>query len=204
MGRLQTEKGIDFGKQFIASVAAAEWANDSFGCPASGTFYDTMDAPYTGFIYVIGDGSSQWEYHTNQDDTITIRCSEIEPVSGPTVNISQTDGLHDATKLTLMRKDFDTGTFVVRREMTEEDLDRVADIFDLETDLSAAESCNTIFRLDFVTPNGGTEIEVICEEDYARFDILWEGKQGTAPILGYIIGPYLTGDPIPTLPTATP
>jgi len=81
---------------------------------------------------------------------------------------------------------------------------RVVDIFAQESRISFAEPCTSVFRLDFETPRGTSQIEVICEDDYSAFDIYWNNLHGTAPILGEIIGPYLTGDPIPTLPTATP
>jgi hypothetical protein len=78
------------------------------------------------------------------------------------------------------------------------------DLFDQNVILDLGASCQTVFRIDFVTQGGTSEVEFICSEDYKAFDIYWDGFHGSAPILGEIIGPYLTGDPIPTLPTATP
>ncbi len=204
MGRLFAEKGIDFSTLSVGSVKAETWVNESLGCPAPGTYYNASDAPYHGFSYIITDGSNDWEYHSNQDETIIVRCSEIEPISASPVNITRQGNLDDSTKLTLMRRDFSIDEFVVRREMTEDDMRLLISIFDLDTDLSPATPCNTIFRLDFETPGGKTEIEFICEENYKAFDVFWNGLQGNAAIVGKIIGPYLTGDPIPSLPTAAP
>jgi hypothetical protein len=204
MTRLFTESGIELSSLFVASVGSAEWPTEALGCPEPGTFYDTADAPYSGLIYVLSDGSRSWEYHVNQDDTAVVRCSEIEIALGTVVNLGQQARLDEATKLTLMRRDFSTDTFEVRREMTPEDMDRLVDILRQTAILSSDASCTTIFRLDFLTSIGTTEVEFICEENYKAFDIYWDGLHGHAPIIGYIIGPYLTGDPIPTLPTATP
>jgi|LWDU01.1.fsa_nt_gi hypothetical protein len=204
MARLFTEHGIAFESLYVASVGAAQWPNESLGCPESGTYYDTSDAPYTGNIYVLSNGSQSWEYHSNHDDSIVVRCDEITRVSPPTVNLANEADLHNASEVTLMRRDSDTGNFVVRRVMTEADMQRLIDIFDLETDLSPAPGCDSVFRLDFVTRSGSSEVEFICAEDYSAFDIFWNGLHGYAPIIGYIIGPYLIGDPVPTLPTATP
>ena len=153
---------------------------------------------------MITNGTNFWEYHSNHDDSVVRRCSEINPLTDPTVNISQSADLHNATKLTLMRRDTDTGEFVARRDMSKADTVLLANIFDVDTNLPTAQTCNTIFRLDFETPQGDVEVEFICEENYKAFDVFWNGMQGTAPVIGNIIGPYLTGDPIPSLPTATP
>ncbi len=204
MGRLHAEKGVNFDTLSISLVETAEWNSAALGCPNPGVFYNKSAAPYTGMIYVITNGTSFWEYHSNHDDSIVRRCSEINPLTDPIVNISQSADLQDATKLTLMRRDTDTGEFVVRREMSKADMALLANILDLDTNLPAAQPCNTIFRLDFEIPDGDVEIEFICEENYKTFDIFWNGMQGTALVIGNIIGPYLTGDPIPSLPTATP
>lgn len=204
MGRLHAEKGVGFDTQSISSVRAAEWRSAALGCPNPGVFYNTSAAPYTGMVYVITNGTNFWEYHSNHDDSVVRRCSEINPLTDPTVNISQSADLHNATKLTLMRRDTDTGEFVARRDMSKADTVLLANIFDVDTNLPTAQTCNTIFRLDFETPQGDVEVEFICEENYKAFDVFWNGMQGTAPVIGNIIGPYLTGDPIPSLPTATP
>lgn len=204
MARLHAEKGISFDTQTISMVGTAEWNSAALGCPDPGVFYNTSAAPYTGFVYVVTNGTDFWEYHSNQDDSVVRRCSEINPLTNPTVNISQSADLHNATNLTLMRRDTDTGEFVARRDMSLVDAALLANIFDVDTNLLVTQSCNTIFRLDFKTPSGDVEIEFICEDNYKAFDVVWNGMQGTAPVVGNIIGPYLTGDPIPSLPTAIP
>ena len=88
--------------------------------------------------------------------------------------------------------------------MSPEDHAALIDIFDIETDLPTATNCNTIFKLDFDTPGRASEIEFICEKNYKAFDLFWNGLQAKAPVIGRIIGPYLTGNPIPTLPKASP
>ena len=204
MGRLHAEKGINFETQSISHVGTAEWKSAALGCPNPGVFYNTSAAPYTGTVYVVTNGTNFWEYHSNHDDSMVRRCSEIDPLTDPSVNISQSADLHNATKLTLMRRDTDTGNFVVRQEMSEADATLLANILDLDTNLQVDQQCNTIFRLDFETPRGDVEIQFICEENYKAFDVFWNGMQGTAHVIGNIIGPYLTGDPIPSLPTAIP
>lgn len=155
-------------------------------------------------IYSISNGSVEWEYHSNEDDSLVVRCSEITPSNATPINLAQQANLHEANKLTLMRRDFSTGEFLVRREMTPHDMARVVDIFDQEAAISPETPCTTVFRLDFETPRGTSQVEFICQDNYKAFDIYWNGLHGNAPIFGGIIGPYLTGDPIPTLPTATP
>jgi hypothetical protein len=204
MGRLFAEKGIELSTLFVSFVGTAEWPTAALGCPEPGTYYDTSNAPYAGMIYVISSGSFEWEYHSNADDSVVVRCTEVAPSNAALVNLAEEASLDEAIKLVLMRRDFSTNTFEVRREMTSHDMARVIDIFNQEAAISFAEPCTTIFRLDFETRRGTSEIEFICEENYKAFDIYWNGLHGSAPILGNIIGPYLTGDPIPTLPTQTP
>lgn len=196
--------GIDLSTLYLRSVEAHEWPTTALGCPEPGRFYDTTDAPYKGLRYLISNGSFAWEYRATHDDTLTVRCTEVMPSNASLVSISSEANLSEATKLTLMRRDFSTGEFEVRREMTAHDMARVIDIFAQDSRISFADPCTSVFRLDFETPRGTSQIEVICEDDYSAFDIYWNNLHGTAPILGEIIGPYLTGDPIPTLPTATP
>ena len=204
MGRLFTEYDIDFSTLFVQSVGAAQWPSTALGCPEPGTFADTSEAPYDGFYYLISNGSRTWEYHANADDSVVVRCDERTPSNAPLINITEQASLADSTKLTLMRRDFSTGNFEVRREMTPADMERVIALFDQNSGISYNPPCTTVFRLDFVTNEGTSEIEVVCEENYQAFDIYWNELHGTAPALGYIIGPYLTGDPIPQLPTETP
>jgi hypothetical protein len=204
MARLFSVHGIDFGKQFVSSVGAAEWDDDSLGCPESATYYDIRNAPYKGIIYTLSDGTKFWEYHSNTDDSIIIRCSEITPVSGKTTNITKEAKLRNSKGVTLLRRNFSSGKFEVLKPLTSEDHDFLIDIFDVETNLTTATTCNTIFKLDFDAPGRGNEIEFICEKDYKAFDLFWSGMQAKAPVVGRIIGPYLTGNPIPTLPKSTP
>jgi len=203
MGRLVAERGVDFSTLFVASVGEAQWPTAALGCPEPGTYHDTSDAPYKGLIYVLGNGALTWEYHVNADDTVVARCDELTPSNASLVNITDQSNLHEATNLTLMRRNFDNGNFEVRREMTPHDMARVIDIFDQPSAISYAAPCTTVFRLDFQTGRGTSKIEFICEENPKAFDIYWNDLHGNAPILGHIIGPYLTGDPIPALPTAT-
>ncbi|MBN4064378.1 hypothetical protein JYU04_01430 [Dehalococcoides mccartyi] len=204
MGRLFTEFGIDFSTLFVKTVGADQWDSAALGCPEPGAYNDVSEAPYTGLYYILSNGNLSWEYHSNNDDSIVIRCSEVAPSNASLVNIAQQADLSSSTKLTLMRRDFTTNIFEVRREMTPEDMARVIELFSQESQISFAQPCETVFRLDFETSQGTSMIEFICSEDYKAFDIYWNELHGTAPILGYIIGPYLTGNPIPTLPTETP
>jgi hypothetical protein len=203
MGRLFTEYGIDFSTLFVQSVGAAQWPSAALGCPEPGTFADTSEAPYDGFYYLISNGSRNWEYHTNVDDSVIVRCDEQTSSNVPLVNITEQANLVDSNNLILMRRDFSTGNFEFRSEMTREDMSRVIALFNQASAITYAPLCTTVFRLDFVTSNGSHEIEFICEEDYKAFDVYWNDLHGTAPALGYIIGPYLTGDPVPQLPTAS-
>ena len=200
MARLIFEQGVEGEDLSVTSVGAAQWPNDSLGCPEPGVFYANDQAPYAGLIYVLSDGSNTWEYHTNSDDTVTVQCSEIEPFTGSRVNIALEANLEDSTSLTLMRRNFSTDQFEVRSAVAQDDLVLLAAVFDLETTLSEPTACKTIFRLDFNTPDGIEGIEFICEEDYKAFNIIWRGMMGRAPVVGEIIGPYLTGDLPPEPP----
>tara|TARA_Y100000588_G_scaffold222085_1_gene235975 strand:- start:3442 stop:4056 length:615 start_codon:yes stop_codon:yes gene_type:complete len=204
MARLFEVHGIDFSKQFVSSVGAAEWDDDSLGCPESATYYDNRHPPYPGLFYLLSDGEKFWEYHSNADDSVVIRCSEITPVAGETTNITKEAKLRDSKGVTLLRKKFSSGKFEVQKALTPEDHDYLVNIFDIETDLSIATNCNTIFKLEFDAPGRTNEIEFICEKNYKAFDLFWNGLQAKAPVVGKIIGPYLTGNPIPTLPKASP
>ena len=204
MARLIFEQGVDAGNLIVASVAAAEWPNAALGCPEPGVFYDTQGAPYAGLIYVLSDGSNSWEYHTNDDDSVTIRCNDIELLSRTTVNIADEAVLRLAESAFLMRRNFTTDQFEEVSLLTPTDAGRLAAIFDGDVSLSTATECTTVFRLDFHTQDGVQEIEFMCSDDKNAAQIFWQGLEGTAPVIGRIIGPYLTGGPIPTLPTASP
>lgn len=204
MAELIFNEGIKSDNLFVSSVVTASWANDSLGCPEPGVFYDTTNAPYTGFIYVLHDGSNSWEYHTNQDDSLTIRCSEHNVYSERFTNITSEAGLQSSTEVLLMRRNPSTGQFEVKNEMNKNDREKLISIFDLDTTLSDPRDCNTIFRLDFVTADGTEEIEFMCEDNYKAAEIFWRNLMGSGPIVGKIVGPYLTGAPIPVIPTAKP
>ena len=204
MGRLFVEKGIDFSTIYTVSVGAYEWPTAALGCPDPGAFYDNSDAPYSGLEYVLSNGLQTWEYHSTADDSHVVRCSEIEAAYGVVKNMADEADLRLRTSATLMRRDFSTGSFEVRRKMSAEDAGQVANLLNQNVVLALSAPCETVFRIDFTTQNGKSEFEFICANNYKAFDVYWNGFHGTAPTLGNIIGPYLTGDPIPTLPTATP
>ena len=92
--------------------------------------------------------------------------------------------------------------------MTAEEIARLVDIFDRDIPLAGPISCETVFRLDFETPDGIQSIEWLCEEEKnlaTGAQGFWVGMTGTVPVqVGEIIGTYLVGGPIPTLPTSTP
>jgi len=208
MARLIFEQGVEAGDLSVISVGAAQWPTEALGCPEPGLFYESENAPYNGLIYVLSDRSTTWEYHVNADDSVIVRCDEIEPLTGPKVNVAQAAGLHGSTNVTLMRRIFPTDQFETVNPMSQADLDRLIDIFDRDIPLSVTIGCETAFRLDFQTPGGIESIEWLCSEDKnitTGTQDFWNAMTGTAPVqVGEIIGPYLVGAPIPTLPTATP
>ena len=204
MARLIFEHDVNPVKLFVAHVSLGEWADESLGCPSPGLFYESKDVPYSGFIYVLSDGENSWEYHAKSDDSLTVRCSEIEPIKGPRVNVSLVASLADVTAVILMHRNFTTDEFEKIKQMSEADLFRLAVVFDREIPLVIPTGCKTIFRLDFYTSGGVQPIEYLCAEDknvVTGSQEFWEGMAGRAPIqIGEIIGPYLTGKPIPKLP----
>ena len=203
MGRLFAEMGVDFSTLFVSKVGNSQWPTKALGCPEIGTYYDTADAPYIGTYYFLSNGKIEWEYHVDAQDTYVIRCSErTSPI--PLVNVTENANLRTAGKLSLMRRNFTTNTFEFIGQITPEDKAKVIEIFDQPASISEAPSCETVFRLDFETNEGKQEIEFICANDYQSFDIYWNGLHGIAPPLGNIVGQYLTGNPVPTLPTAKP
>lgn len=200
MARLTGDFGIDFSTLDIERIETRAWDSTALGCPETGVLYDKSDAPYVGWSYLLTSGSQIWEYHVTDDEQITARCDEIIGPEPPTTNITEDALLATSRSTQLMRKDSSTGEFVLRREITEQDLPRLIALFDIDTNFSPAISCDTVFRIDFDTAAGLQEIEFICAEDYTRFDVFWNGLQGRSDDLGRIVGPYLTGDPIPQLP----
>lgn len=200
MARLTGDFGVDFSTLDVERVEAHTWDSTALGCPEAGVLYDKTNAPYAGFSYLLTSGSQTWEYHATADDQITVRCDEVIGPKPPTTNITVDASLSTSRSAKLMRKDSSTGELVLRREITKQDLPRLIDLFDIDTNFSSAIQCDTIFRIDFETASGMQEIEFICAEDYTRFDVFWSGLQGRSDDLGKIVGPYLTGDPIPQLP----
>ena len=208
MARLIFEHGVEGGNLSVISVGAAQWPDESLGCPEPGIFYESENAPYAGFIYVLSDRSDTWEYHANKDDSVIVRCDEIEPFTGPKVNIAQAAGLRGSTGVMLMRRDFSTGQFEKIDPMTQDELIRLIDIFDRDIPLSDTINCETVFRLDFETPSGLQSIEWLCEEDKnlaTGTQGFWIGMTGTVPVqVGDLVGPYLTGGQPPEPPGFRP
>jgi hypothetical protein len=204
MARLIFEQGVEAGNLSVTSVGAAQWPNESLGCPEPGVFYDNSEAPYTGLVYVLSDGSNSWEYHANQDDSVVVRCNEIETATDPMINIAAAAGLRLTESATLMRRNFTTDQFEEVDPLTGTDAARLADIFNQDVSLIAATECKTVFRLDFHTPDGTQEIEFMCSDNKNAAQVFWQGMEGRAPVIGRIIGPYFVGGPIPALPTASP
>ena len=120
------------------------------------------------------------------------------------MNVSLVASLADATAVILMHRNFTTGEFEKIKQMSETDLVRLAVVFDREIPLVIPTNCKTIFRLDFHTPGGVQLIEYLCAEDknvVMGSQEFWDSMAGRAPVqIGEIIGPYLTGKPIPKLP----
>ena len=208
MARLIFEHGVEGENLSVASVGAARWPDESLGCPEPGLFYESENAPYTGFVYILSDRSDTWEYHTNEDDSVTVRCDEIEPLTGPKVNIAQAAGLHASTGVTLMRRDFSTGQFTKIDPLSQDDLIRLIDVLDRDIPLSDPINCDTVFRLDFETRSGVQSIEWLCSEDKnlaTGTQDFWNAMTGTVPVqVGQIIGPYLTGGVPPEPPGFRP
>ena len=103
-----------------------------------------------------------------------------------------------------MRRDFSTGQFEEISPLTRDDAARLLDILNQDVALTTATGCETIFRLDFNTAGGNQEFEFMCSENKNAAQIFWQELEGTAPVFGQIIGSYLVGGPIPSLPTAAP
>ena len=139
-----------------------------------------------------------------QDDSVTVRCSEIEPTTNSSVNIGQEAALRLTESASLMRRNFTTDQFEEVSPLADSDAGRLANILNSDVALSAATDCATVFRLDFHTSEGDREIEFMCSDDKNAGHVFWNGLEGRAPVIGRIIGPYLTGGPIPSLPTASP
>lgn len=205
MASLIFEQNIEASNLFVESVAAAQWPTEALGCGEPGMLYDTVGAPFFGFEYVLSDGTNSWEYHASEDDSVSIQCNAHAARSGSkTVNITMEGDLRLTTSATLMRRNFANDQFEEVDPLTQQDAGHLVDIFYNDVSLIPATECVTVFRLDFVTETGTAEIEFMCAEDKNAAQIFWQGMEGRAPVIGQIIGPYFTGGPIPTLPTATP
>ncbi len=204
MGRLIYEKGISAETLFLKSVSINEWEDESLGCPKLGEYYSDKNKPYKGYKYILSDGESEWEYHTNLNDSYTIRCNEITVNDPELININSELDLSETKEIKLYRWNFDDNEFFFLESLREEDLLQVIDILKTDLILSNMESCRSLFMLEFHKGNQKDQIEFICPENKdALFgnQKFWSEMKAIAPKeLGKIVGAYLTGQPIPTLP----
>ena len=54
----------------VLSVEPVEWRDASLGCPQEGMMYAQVITP--GFLVMLEAGGEQYEYHTNQADTVVL------------------------------------------------------------------------------------------------------------------------------------
>ena len=204
MGRLIYEKNINGETLFLKSVSTNEWDDESLGCPQSGEYYSDKNKPYKGYKYILSDGENDWEYRTDLNDTYIIRCSEIIDHSHELINISYELDLFNTKEIKLYRWNFDDNEFFFLEKLEEKDQLYIIDILDTELILSTQESCQSLFMLEFQKNNTKETLEFICAENKTILfgsQNFWNKKQATAPNeIGEVIGSYLTGQPIPTIP----
>ena len=204
MGRLIYEKGISAETLFLKSVSINEWEYESLGCPKLGEYYSNKNKPYKGYKYILSDGENEWEFHTDLNDTYTIRCSEISINNHELINLNSELNLNQTEEIKLYRWNFDQNDFIFLESLAETDLLEVIDILKTDLILSDKESCRSLFMIEFHRGNLVDQLEFICPENKdALFgnQKFWNQMWASAPKeLGKIIGSYLTGQPIPTLP----
>ncbi len=204
MGRLIYEKGISAETLFLKSVSINEWEDESLGCPKLGEYYSDKNKPYKGYKYILSDGENEWEYRTNLNDSYTIRCNESTVNDSELININLELDLNETEEIKLYRWNFDENDFLFLESLKQEDLSEVIDILKTDLILSNMESCRSLFMIEFHKGNLKDQIEFICPENKdALFgnQKFWNEMQAIAPKeLGKIVGDYLIGQPIPTLP----
>lgn len=204
MGKLIYEKGISAETLFLKSVSINEWEDESLGCPKLGEYYSDNNKPYKGYKYILSDGKNEWEYHTDINDTYTVICEEILKNSDKLININSELNLNEAEEIKLYRWNFDENEFLLLESLEEIDFLKVVDILKTDLILSEQEPCRSLFMIEFSRQNQIDQLEFICSENKdALFgnQKFWNQMQAKAPKeLGKIIGSYLTGQPIPSLP----
>tara|TARA_B100000214_G_scaffold375275_1_gene360934 strand:- start:821 stop:1702 length:882 start_codon:yes stop_codon:yes gene_type:complete len=204
MGKLIYEKGISAETLFLKSVSINEWEDESLGCPKLGEYYSDNNKPYKGYKYILSDGKNEWEYHTDINDTYTVICEEILKNSDKLININSELNLNEAEEIKLYRWNFDENEFLLLESLEEIDFLKVVDILKTDLILSEQESCRSLFMIEFSRQNQIDQLEFICSENKdALFgnQKFWNQMQAKAPKeLGKVIGSYLTGQPIPSLP----
>lgn len=68
---LASQSGIAAtGEITVQSVEPVEWRDASLGCPQEGMMYAQVITP--GFLVMLEAGGEQYEYHTNQADTVVL------------------------------------------------------------------------------------------------------------------------------------
>ena len=204
MGKLIYEKGISAETLFLKSVSINEWEDESLGCPKLGEYYSDNNKHYKGYKYILSDGKNEWEYHTDINDTYTVICEEILKNSDKLININSELNLNEAEEIKLYRWNFDENEFLLLESLEEIDFLKVVDILKTDLILSEQESCRSLFMIEFSRQNQIDQLEFICSENKdALFgnQKFWNQMQAKAPKeLGKVIGSYLTGQPIPSLP----
>ena len=68
---LAGQSGISAADEItMLSVEPVEWRDASLGCPQEGMMYAQVITP--GFLVMLQAGGEQYEYHTNQADTVVL------------------------------------------------------------------------------------------------------------------------------------
>ena len=120
------------------------------------------------------------------------------------INIASELDLFNTKEINIYRWDFDENEFFFLEKLEQKDQVLIIDILNTELVLSVQEPCRSLFMLEFQKNNSKEILEFLCSENKTILfgsQSFWNKKQATAPNeIGKIVGSYLIGQPIPTIP----
>lgn len=204
LAQLDLARSLDIGPNTISITGyePATWPNSAYGCPLPGELY--LQVIVSGWSVSLTAPGNNYEYHTDEDGTVLVNCTENREIERQSINVVGLANLRSATSIEMRRRDA-TGAFVLKSTVTEpSEITAILDVLDVPVVRGTRASCTEVFQLIFITPTGNQTLGTICggNSRLIRGDqSFWEGQDADAPPeFGTLIGPYFADEPLPSLP----
>ena len=200
---LRNELDVPASELRLLSYEQRIYSSADLGCPAPGVIYIQVETP--GWVFLIQHGDDTIDFRSDESGGTLVNCTAIRESGIPTINVAQSAGLTDATRVDLSRYNFATQEYEPIAAIDDRAVvEQFASLLDLPIPLTERVDCTPIFRLAFRLGGETAEFGYICRDDSNLIrgeQGFWQSLDGAAPIqLGSLVGPYVSAQPIPGFP----